>query len=60
MDPRGAGGASPRPIEIQFLEKRVNFWEKRGKKWLGPPFRKIFQTNLKAPPLPMTEFWILH
>jgi len=54
-DPRGAEGTRP-PIEIQkkgqFLEKRVNFWEKGGKKVVRPPkLRKIFQKNLKAPPL---------
>ena len=58
---RGQGVQGPHwdPKKGQFLEKRVNFWGKGGKKVVRPPsLRKIFQKNLKAPPL--TEFWIRH
>jgi len=51
-DPRGQGVLGP--IEIQkkgqFLEKRVNFWGKKGKKMVRPPIEKNVSKKSEAPP----------
>jgi len=49
----GGQGVQGLHIEIQkkvyFMKKGQILGGKGVKKWLGPPLRKILQTNLKAP-----------